>query len=629
MIRARCQKSIRRAARARIFASESWTRQYKRARGGWQFYALMALACTFLPLFAFIGLIGLPVFGGLQIAQGDDGIKELIGFVIAMISAVVSLGHAGWIVHELLSSRSLAVVSQLPMSDQKFLTNRIRFAMRTTLAFLLISLSFFVAAAFAFRVDGRTMAMIIGLAPLQWGIVAAFSLIIPAWVPRVARTEAVGGIVSLSIMVVITCVTLAQMNVVQIESIRLAALTVLPTGWVFLLLEFGIIEQLPVVAWLFLPIGLTLVAGVVACGRLQARYRPWEITLNSESFAQVSFAPPDPAELDPAELDAAEEESAEAEVETSDEGDWRKRFRSFMRDWVGLAPEKKEVELKPGDAADVVRSRGFLEPYSWPQGGLVERMVGSILTEREQRVAELMACGEPEWSRRMLMDMGLGCLGLAVLAMAQQLFGMKILMMSWHVGMFVLFVGLRRSWPGMALRCSTGHVASLMGLVPITHRELNRAVMVLGAVRALMYAPFAVAVSVTGVAGMNGGFNWLQALYIASKAVLAVVAIHQWWFIGLQPHQSSKSILAQIGEGLLFIPIMIMALGGAGGMVGAGQSEIWSMAGAAVMFGSGWVAQRWQRRRVLSGPIDFITMRANEMQQQIQAQQRREPTASW
>ena len=74
---------------------------------------------------------------------------------------------------------------------------------------------------------------------------------------------------------------------------------------------------------------------------------------------------------------------------------------------------------------------------------------------------------------------------------------------------------------------------------------------------------------------------------------------------------------------------MILAVAGIGGMIAAGRSEVWSMAGAAVMFGAGWVAQRWQRKQVLSGPIDFITMRANEMQQQIQAQQRREPTASW
>lgn len=626
MIRARSYKATRRAARARIFASESWTRQYKRARGGWQYYVLLTLGVIFIPFFALIGLVGLPVFGGFQLAQGHGGIRELIGFLVALISAVVSLGHAGWLVHELLSSRSLAVVSQLPLSDQDFLRNRIRYALRTTLAFLVIALTFFIAAALAFRVDAKTIALIVALAPLQWGIVAAFSLIIPAWVPRFARTEAIGGLVSLSIMVVVACVTLAQLNVVQIEAIRLAALTILPTGWVFLLLEFGIIEKLPVVAWLFVPIGLTFVAGFAAIGRLKSRYRPWEITLNSETFAQVTFAPPDPTEL---EAPDEEEEAAEFDSELVDENDWRKRFRSFMRDWVGLPPEKKEAELKPGDAADLVRSRAFLEPYSWPQGGMIERMVGSILTEREQRVAELMACGEPEWSRRMLMDMSLGCIGLIFLVMAQQIFGMKILMMSWHVGMFVLFLGLRRSWPGMALRCSTGHIASLMGLVPITHRELNRAVMVLGTVRALMYAPFALAVCVAGVAGMKGGFNWLQAVYMASKAVLAVVAIHQWWFVGLQPHQTSRSILAQIGEGLLFVPIMILAVAGIGGMIAAGQSEVWSMAGAAVMFGAGWVAQRWQRKRVLSGPIDFITMRANEMQQQIQSQQRREPTASW
>ena len=96
------------------------------------------------------------------------------------------------------------------MSDQEFLSNRIRFAMRTTLAFHVISLSFFLAAAFAFRVDAGTMALIVALASVHWGIVAAFSLIIPARVPRFARTEAIGGLVSLSVMVVVACVTLAS-----------------------------------------------------------------------------------------------------------------------------------------------------------------------------------------------------------------------------------------------------------------------------------------------------------------------------------------------------------------------------------------------------------------------------------
>ena len=148
-----------------------------------------------------------------------------------------------------------------------------------------------------------------------------------------------------------------QLNVVQIEAIRLGALTILPTGWVFLLLEFGIIEKLPVVAWLLVPIGLTFVAGFAAVTRLSSRYRPWEITLNSETFAQVNFAHPDPEEL---AADEAEEEPVETDSEMDDENNWRNRVRSFMRDWVGLPPEKEEVELKPGDAADLVRSRAFL-----------------------------------------------------------------------------------------------------------------------------------------------------------------------------------------------------------------------------------------------------------------------------
>lgn len=627
MIRARCHKTMRRAARARVFSSESWTRQYKRARGGWQYYVLMALAVLFIPFFVLLVLITLPAMAGVAVATGRGGTSELVSVVAALLSVVVALGHAGWLVRELVSSRSLAVVSQLPVSDERFFALRARYSLLATLAFLVVGISFFVAAAIASRAGIGNGVMIAGLGLLQWCLVVSVSLIVPAWFPRVLRAEAISGFVSLGVMAVVASVTLAQMNVIQLEPVRQIALIILPTGWVFLLLEFGILDGIAVTWWLLVPCLLTLTLGVRAWFRLKARYRPREILLDSEHFARVTFEMPD---ADSSEADIADTEP-EFELDPIDDAPqtWQIRTVTFFRDWIGIAPKQEEVELSRGDATDLVRSRDFLEPYSWPQGGLVERMVGSILTEREQRVAELMCCSEPEWSRRMLMDMGLGCLGLSLLLLMHQIFGMRVLMMSWHVGLFVLFAGLRRSWPGLVLRCSTGHMASLMGILPITHRELNRAVMVLGTVRALAYAPFALAVSVAGVAGMRGGFDWVQAIYIASKAVLIIVAIHQWWFIGLQPHQSSKSVLAQIGEALLFIPIMILAVGGAGGMVAAGSSELWSMAGAALMFGAGWLAQRWQRKRVLHGPIDFITLRPGELQQQMQARQRKEPTETW
>ena len=631
MIRARCDKTIRRAARARVFSSETWTRQYKTARGGWQYYVLLALGITFLPIFGVLLLIVFPAFAGGVLAAEQGGMGSLVSVIAALLSFVVAIGHASWLIQELVSSRSLAVVSQLPMSDRQFLANRSGFSLRLTLVFLFVAVSFFVAAAVVFKMGLAKSALIVTLALLQWGLVASLSLIVPAWFPRMARSESIGGIVSLGFMVVVACVTLAQMNVVQLESARMICLMVLPTGWVFLLLELGILEELAVAAWLLVPSALIMAFGVRAHFRLKARYRPWEVTIDSESVARATFEAPEeePEESDSTDPRAEADPAFVSDPAAEERLARKKRITGFLRDWVGLPDKPEEIELPRGEATDRVRSREFLEPYSWPTGGLMERLVGSILTEREQRVAALMCGGEPEWSRRIVMDMSLGCLAMAVIALAQQLLGMKVLMLSWHVGLFVLFVGLRRSWPGMVLRSSTGHLASIMGFLPVTHRELNRIVMVLGAVRALVYAPFAVAVSVAGVAGLRGRFDWVLAAYIASKAVLMVVAIHQWWFIGLQPHQSSRSILAQIGEALLFIPVMLLAIGGAGGMLLSGKDELWSMGGAALMFGAGWFAQRWQRKRVLTGPIDFVTIRQNELQQQMQAQRRREPTASW
>jgi hypothetical protein len=629
MIRARCHKSIRRTVRARVFASEAWTRQYKNARGGWQYYALIALAIAFLPIAIVSALFVLPAVGGFFYATGLDGTREVVSIVAALVSAVVGFGHGGWLLRELLSSRSLAVATQLPISDEAYLANRTRFTLRASLVFLVILASFFVTVAVALEVGPAKGAMIVGLSVIQWGVTVSLSLILPAWFPKLVRAEAVSGMVSVGAMLVVASITLAQMNVIQIEAVRMFVLSVLPTGWVFLLLEFGIIDEVALTAWFLVPCVLAIFIATRACARMKAIYHPWEITLDSEFLARAMLKPPE--ETDDESPSAATTSDLESDAEIDVRITRRKRILSFFRDWFGLPPKKEEVELTRSEASAQVRSRQFLEPYSWPNGGLIERMVGSILTDREQRVAELMCSGKPEWSRRTLMDMGLGCLGLAVIAVMQQLFGMKILMLSWHVGLFVLFFGLRRSWPGIILRCNTGHLASIMGLVPITHREMNRAVMVLGTVRALIYAPFALAVSAAGVAGLLGGFDWLQALFIASKAVLIIVAIHQWWYIGLQPHQSSKSILAQIGEALLFVPVVVAGIAGGGGMLAAGTSEMWSMGGAALMFGAGWFAQRRQHKRVLNQPIDFITLQPNQFQQlqQLQAQQRREPAATW
>jgi hypothetical protein len=622
MIRARSHKSIRRAARARILSSTAWTRQYKKARGGWQYYVVITLGILFVPILLLTAVLGFPAGAGFLYATGKGGIQEIISIVATLVTAVVGLGHGGWLLRELVSSRTLAIASQMPISDEGILANRTQFTLKVSFVFFTTLASFFLAVAVGLEVDLTKGAMIVGLAVLQWCMMVSLSLILPAWFPQLVRAEAVGGIVSLVVMLAVASVTLAQMNIIQIEAVRLIALTVVPTGWVFLLLEFGILDENTITAWLLVPFALAILCATRAYARMKARYQPWEITLDSEFFARATFTPPDK------EKEVEADPVTESDSALEDRAGWREKTATFFQDWAGVSPEQKEVEISPGEASDLVRSRKFLEPYSWPNGGLIEQMVGSILSDREQKVAELLCCSDPEWSRRTLLDMGLGCLGLAILVISQELFGMRILMLAWYIGLFVLFVGLRRSWPGIILLCSTGHLASIMGLVPMTFREMNRAVMVLGTVRALVYAPFALAVSVAGVAGMKGGFDWLQAVYIASKAVLIVVAIHQWWFIALQPHQSSKPLLAQIAEGLLIVPVMFAAIGGSVGMLAVGRSEMWSMGGAALMFAAGWFAQRWQQKRILNGPIDFITLRANQIQQQLQAQ-RKKPTATW
>jgi hypothetical protein len=66
---------------------------------------------------------------------------------------------------------------------------------------------------------------------------------------------------------------------------------------------------------------------------------------------------------------------------------------------------------------------------------------------------------------------------------------------------------------------------------------------------------------------------------------------------------NAVAVIAVIGTLIAGLGILLMS----------GRSEIWTLAGAGLLFGTGWVAQRLQSFSVLKLPTDFVFHRPVQM----------------
>ena len=98
-----------------------------------------------------------------------------------------------------------------------------------------------------------------------------------------------------------------------------------------------------------------------------------------------------------------------------------------------------------------------------------------------------------------------------------------------------------------------------------------------------------------------------MSIYIGAKVALAFAALHQWWFLAVQLNVATPfPSWAWLTDLLVGGICVVLSIAGAGGLFVAGQSEGWCLAATAVLFGSGWVAQRFQHARLLKDPTDFV-----------------------
>ena len=193
-----------------------------------------------------------------------------------------------------------------------------------------------------------------------------------------------------------------------------------------------------------------------------------------------------------------------------------------------------------------------------------------------------------------------------LVVLAAMIINRNIAVISGHVGMggvIGAFVGgrLAGQW-----RSDSGEFCASLALLPIDAQRVSRMLMTLGAIRSVLIFPLAVGVVMAITWGHSGRVELLNSAIFGGKVVLILFMAHQWWFLIMQPYSHSQSIFRTVTDLVVAAGIIVCVFAGVCLLLMSGHSEIWSVAGAGLLFGSGWVAQKLQRVRILKSPTDFV-----------------------
>lgn len=590
------EKAIRKLAKARIQSSPQLRRQYWMARGGWRYWGLWitaATASTFvIPLLLFV----FPGTGGWQLTECRDRTEGLASITMAaFVAAVVALIHGNWLRRELTRSTSMALLGQLPISDLGFLRNRTALSLGLSLVFLIVCLAYAAGIALGGGFGASEIGMLLGLGIAEWLMVAATSILIPMLLPQVARGEVAGGLVVLLLAFAGGAIVAWGLGLMQLPAAEVVLDVILkatPTGWPLLMMLDGIVQPQAGTWWLAIPVGLAVVAAAAVYFWLERSYIIREVTIEN---GMIGIAV---GEKEWQILNLETDDSTTAEVDPSLLARLQRRFN--------VEPETDDDEISPAEASMLVRDGDFLEREQWTSAGFVERLIASVLSDRERLAVELMTGNSPSWTKSLVLGTTTSLAVVALLLLIDQAFQIRLIAMGGHVAFFGLISTLNGTWKAALWKSSNGQTCSSMSVVPISQSEAERVSMVLGAVRAFCLLPFAIGLTTLLFFGLTGQAEFFASIYIGAKVALAYAALHQWWFVVIQinvqaPFPSAAWFADLLVAGLCFV----LTLAGAVGLFVAAQSEVWSLAAATAMFGGGWLAQRYQHRRILNDPTDF------------------------
>gem|GEM_PF-6392353 len=611
------ERLVRRMALTRLKASPRQWESFQRSRPNWS-QRLTTRLMTFIGYWtAAVMLIGLPLRAGVGIGNGGREVA-FAGTVAVLIGSSMALGHARWLLQELVASRALAVMSQLPVADTDFLDHRVRRMLLMSLTSLAATLAYFFGIAVGARLPLGKSLVTAGLGVIEWLIVVSIAVIIPAYFPRLQRPRMVRMLWGVTLISLIGGVVAGVRNLLPIDTVLSWLLGLIPTGWPLLMVAYGVMGQSQTVWYFLVGVGVLLVLGLLALQRMRLKYQLAEINFSEHSLATAVLQPQlaDPLRLPTFDSEEPQElpRSASLGLANDHSGDpapreiTPPRRRAFS--WFKRGEERPQSILIERDVEScraLIRSRGFLSDAPWPRHGWFESSFLNIVDDREKLVAEIALGSQTHWSPSVFKTLQPISM-LVIVAIVNGRARRAATLVGVIVSVAWIISAMMRSWPAIIWKAKTGQQLSIVGLLPISTREIMGISIKLGIVRAGYFAPFLFGLTAIAIFGARGEWNLMRALVISAKSVLIVVALHQWAMISTLPTTSSRHWKQQLGYAAVMLTCLLGAIGGGIGLLAAGRSELNSLIAALILLGCGWIAQRFEQRTINRGPIDFVTV---------------------
>lgn len=624
-------KNLRRIALIRIRNDPLLSRQHWTASGGWPRRILRAIGPYFILPVSAIVIAALIAFLGAVFAGGQNPDPAGAHYVVFAGAAVfVAFSHAVWVLRELIGSRSLAVVSVLPDSDEDYAANRLRLSLKKTLPFFAGSLFLGAGIAFGEELNVFNTIQVLLLAGLLWAMVASLSVIIPAFFPLVVRQEVIASIVGLILMLIFSAAALIGFGLAQRESLIFATLITLPTGWPLLLIKYGVILKQPEAWWLLLPAACVVTLAVAGYSRLLSRYRIQEFEYEPGSLATAEFRslPERDAVIKQSRVDPVVPplNNAAQQPQHTDPAIQHPGHKQRLINWLTLSdPTASSEELTRDQAIARIRGTQLTKRFDWSEAGFVERTLAGVLRDDELLSADILSVNRPRWSWMMARSLIPATAAVIIIVGIAFMLHRQIAVMSGHLGIAGVagtLIGGR--WAGL-WRSTSGDTCAAMALLPIDGRHVSRMAMTLGAIRSVLIFPFAAGVILALEWGHRGQLGFAESALFGAKVTLIVAALHQWWFALMQPFSCPQSIRKTILNIVVVFVVAGTLIAGLCVLLMSGRSEIWTLVGAGLLFGTGWVAQRLHNRAVLHLPTDFVIHRPAPMAA-VQRQQKHDQT---
>lgn len=565
------EKPIRRGARARIRAVPLMRAQWQKNRSP----LAERISAGFGVLIGAVFIMGFPAAMANTATEGGQ-VDWPVMLGTTTMSLAICVGLASWFLNELTESNFLGVSCLLPVSDASIVRNLTGMYIGGAAATLVPTIGFWGMVAWSLTESWQAVGIASVLAVVQAVLHGAIGLLMARWCRRWCNPVVLLALVLVALGATFGINAAEDHGMPNADAIIRPVTEIMPTGWTLACILEAVVNS-NATGWLYLiPAVPVAVAAIFAANQLAEDYRIVELELLEGATARVH------------------DEQVFAALTTA------------------YACEDEDECRRPVTALRAeVRSRDFLttDPEA---GGIIERLFYDMLSDEERRSIDVLTGGEILRLTRRVTLVAITVVFMTALAILADAWlagwgGLSIIgVASWLVCLFLL------SRPECAILNDRSMMhCGTMALLPVDWPRFQRVVNLAGILQSVFLLPLSFLVSGIGLWALRGHLPWFEAVSLGFKPLLILIALHQFWMQFLLPlDPKGDRRIADLKQGFDLL-LTLMFLAGAVSILIVDFSSLWSIPATGLLFGSGWLHQRYYRWLILKRYTELMAFPAD------------------